>query len=157
MLTVHPTACLESNTCIKNLCAEWCPLWSFLWVVTRPKLQYEKRERWGYPFLDIHMFVLKIAKYKYVCRNRGERMGCMYIRRRCRGEGRGHGNHHTAAAIPFIYSFSGNSAASAPISTFMCLWAIYRVPGSVYIFPPAEQADPSLEYIIRSQTHERGN
>ncbi len=26
-----------------------------------------------------------------------------------------------------------------------------------YIFPPAEQADPLLEYIIRSQTHECGN
>ena len=43
------------------------------------------------------------------------------------------------------------------ISTFMCLWAIYIFPGSVYIFPPAEQADPSWEYIIRSQTHESGN
>jgi hypothetical protein len=32
---------------------------------------------------------------------------------------------NTATAIPFIYSFSGNSVASAPISTFMCLWAIY--------------------------------
>jgi len=32
-----------------------------------------------------------------------------------------------------MYSFSGNSAASAPISTFKCLWAIYIVPGSVYI------------------------
>ncbi len=29
--------------------------------------------------------------------------------------------NNTATAIPFIYSFSGNSAASAPISTFMCL------------------------------------
>jgi hypothetical protein len=27
----------------------------------------------------------------------------------------------TATEIPFIYSFSGNSVASAPISTFMCL------------------------------------
>jgi hypothetical protein len=29
-------------------------------------------------------------------------------------------NNYTATAIPFIYSFSGNSAASAAISTFMC-------------------------------------
>ena len=52
----------------------------------------------------------------------------------------------TATTIPFIHSFSGNCAASAPISIFMCLWAIYIFPGSVYIFPPAEQADPSWEY-----------
>ncbi len=66
-------------------------------------------------------------------------------------------NWHTATAIPFIYSFSGNSAASAPISTFMCLWVIYTFPGLVYIFPPAEKADPSWEYIICSQTHKCGN
>ncbi len=59
---------------------------------------------------------------------------------------------YTATAIPFLYSFSGNSAASALISTFMCLWAIYIFTGSVYIFPLAEQADPSWEYIIRPQT-----
>jgi hypothetical protein len=27
----------------------------------------------------------------------------------------------------------------------------------IHIFPPAEKADPSWEYIIRSQTHECGN
>ncbi len=62
----------------------------------------------------------------------------------------------TATAIPFIYSFSGNCAASAPISTFMCLWATHIFPGSVHIFPPAEKADPSREHIIRSQTQEWG-
>ncbi len=63
----------------------------------------------------------------------------------------------TATAIPFIYSFFGNCAASAPISTFVWLWWIYIFPGSVHIFPPAEKADPWWEYIIRTQTHECGN
>jgi hypothetical protein len=65
--------------------------------------------------------------------------------------------NYTAREIPFMYFFSGNSAASAPISTFMCLRAIYIVPGSVFIFPPAEWADRWWEYINRSQTHECGN
>ncbi len=58
----------------------------------------------------------------------------------------------TATKIPLMYSFSCNSAASAPISTFVCLWAIYVFPGSVHIFPTAEKADTSWEYMYNSLT-----
>ncbi len=60
--------------------------------------------------------------------------------------------HCNGNSVYTVFSFSGNSVASAPISTFMCLRAIYIFPGSVHIFHPAEKADPSWEYIIRSQT-----
>jgi hypothetical protein len=39
----------------------------------------------------------------------------------------------------------------------VCERFIYIVPGSVYTFPPAEQADRSWEYINLSQTTECGN
>jgi hypothetical protein len=50
----------------------------------------------------------------------------------------------TATKTQFMYSFSGNCAASVPISTFVCLWAIYMYISCSRI---------GREYINRSQTH----
>ncbi len=57
---------------------------------------------------------------------------------------------HNATAILCMYFFLGIARPQSQFS-HTC------VPGSVHIFPPAEKADPSWEYIIRSQTHECGN
>ncbi len=56
----------------------------------------------------------------------------------------------TGREILFMYSFSGNCAASFPIFTFMCLWAIYIVPGLVHIFPLQQkrQTDCRNKYIF---------
>ncbi len=63
----------------------------------------------------------------------------------------------TSTKIPFMSSFYGNCVASFPISTFMCLWAIYIFPPSVCLFFCREYVGPSWDYINSSQTPECGN